>query len=47
MLGIYADSFMTATRTDRLEMHEVPPRHKGARRRWFARRRVLIDPRKL
>lgn len=48
MLGIYADTFMTATRTGPLEMHEVPPKHKGARRRWFSRRRrVMIDPKKI
>lgn len=44
MLGIYADTFRTATRTHRIEVHEVPPKNPGARRRWrFGRKKVLID----
>ncbi|MFC6639509.1 hypothetical protein GV827_12015 [Sulfitobacter sp. JBTF-M27] len=48
MLNIYAQSFMTATRTTGVELHEVPSKNKGARRRWFSRpKTVLVDLRKL
>ncbi len=48
MLGIYADMMKTATRTNCLEVHEVPSKTNGGRRRWFSRtRKVCIDPMKL
>ena len=37
MLSIYADAFMTATRTDKVRLHELPPA-AGQKRRWFKMR---------
>ena len=48
MLNIYAHSFMTATRTTGIELHEVPSKNHGKRRRWFSRpRSVYVDLKKL
>ena len=45
MLNIYAQAFMTATRTDKLQMREYSSPAKTTRRRWFQRRKtVLINP---
>ena len=48
MLHIYADSFMTATRTNAVELREIPAATKNGRRRWFSRpRKIWIDPARL
>ncbi len=48
MLGILADSFYTATRTNCIELQEVPPKNSNRLRRGFWRKRtVCIDPGKL
>lgn len=45
MLNIYAQAFMTATRTDKVEMREHPSASKTARRRWFQRGKTIqINP---
>ncbi|WP_162933414.1 hypothetical protein [Sulfitobacter mediterraneus] len=45
MLNIYAQAFMTATRTDTVEMREHPGKNKTARRRWFRRGKTIqINP---
>ncbi|UWR15806.1 hypothetical protein [Sulfitobacter sp. M368] len=45
MLKIYAQAFMTATRTDKVEMREHPKTNKTTRRRWFQRgKTVQINP---
>ena len=48
MLNIYAQSFMTATRSTCTAVEDVPPSNPEKRRRWWqARRRVCIDLSKL
>lgn len=48
MLNIYAQSFMTATRTDCIRMRDVPPVAQAKRYNWFSRRKTrCIDPAKL
>ncbi|MEP5728987.1 MAG: hypothetical protein ABJL67_06400 [Sulfitobacter sp.] len=48
MLNIYAQTFMTATRTNCVKLHEIPGKTKGTRKRWFSRRKAIcIDPAKL
>lgn len=45
MLNIYAQAFMTATRTGTVQMLEHPSVNKTARRRWFRRAKTVhIDP---
>lgn len=47
MLGIYADVIRTATRTEGLELRELPPA-KTRKWRWFSpQRKVFIDLEKL
>ena len=44
MLGIYAQSFMTATRTGTVRVKDVPPA-KPRRARWWHRAKTrCIDP---
>ncbi len=48
MLNIYAQSMMTATRTNCVQAHEVPSKEQNTRRRWFSRRKtVCLDLTKL
>ncbi|KIN62389.1 hypothetical protein Z946_1247 [Sulfitobacter noctilucicola] len=48
MLDIYASAFMTATRTDTVQLREVPSKNGQKRRRWFAPRKTIeINPSKL
>jgi hypothetical protein len=48
MLNIYAQSFMTATRSGCIRMRDVPSVPHEKRHRWFARRKTrCIDPAKL
>ena len=53
MLGIYARSFMTATRTGTEQVRDVPPeRHERKKRwlprgHWFVQSTRDIDPNKL
>ena len=45
MLNIFATTFMTATRSPCVRLHEVPAPDKAGKRRWFNRRKtVCIDP---
>ena len=48
MLSIYADTFMTATRSHCVELREIPAAPKNGRRRWFRRnRKICVEPAKL
>lgn len=48
MLNIYAQSFLTATRTNCTTLHDVPPTNAEKRRRWWqSRRQVCVDLSKL
>lgn len=35
MINIYAQSFMTATRSDCINVRETPPRNESRLRRWI------------
>lgn len=48
MINIYAQTFMTATRTGQIRVMDVPSIPETKRHRWFTRRKTrLIDPNKL
>ena len=48
MLNIYAQSFMTATRTNCTTLHDVPSAPSEERRRWWqAPKKVCVDLSKL
>lgn len=48
MLNVYAQTFMTATRTGCVLLRDVPSVQNGKRLNWFSRRKVrCIDPAKL
>lgn len=48
MLNIYAQSFLTATRTEGVIVKDVPPTVKPEKRRWrIGRKRFVIEPDKL
>lgn len=48
MLNIYAQTFMTATRTGEICVTDVPSRTEAKRHRWFPLRKArCINPLKL
>lgn len=48
MLNIYAQSFLTATRSPCVRLREMPSENTSKRRRWFGRRpTVCVDLTKL
>ncbi len=48
MMNIYAKTFMTATRTDLVQLQEVPSVADQKSRRWFPRRKTrYVDLKKL
>ncbi len=48
MLTIYADAFMTATRNEKVRLHEMPPTGVRKRRNLLRPRRVVdVDVTKL
>jgi hypothetical protein len=45
MITIFADTFMTATRSNTLQLRDVPPKAKRRRwHRWFPRASRAVDP---
>lgn len=48
MINIFAQSLMTATRTNCTTLHDVPPANIEKRRRWWqARKQICLDLTKL
>lgn len=48
MINIYAQTFMTATRTGQIRVQDVPTTAQAKRHRWFDRKTFRnIDPTKL
>ncbi|MEH6520232.1 hypothetical protein [Sulfitobacter sp.] len=48
MINIYAQTFMTATRTGQIRVQDMPPASEVKRQRWFQRKTFrTIDPNKL
>jgi hypothetical protein len=48
MINIYAQSFMTATRTNEVRVYDAHPTSGAKRRRWLSPRKIrFISPEKL